>query len=211
MDEKLQAQMEEARAQGYTEEQIKEFLNPQPTARPDMAKDESGAPVSPFVSRGEEAVGTGQYAAAEAAKYAAIGGGGLYGAKKVAQAIRGPVAPSTLPITGSAAHDLEILKSANGSAPSRAPTMMERGTDIAKKMREIAANKVMPAAANAATAAAPYVRGATAVGAMAMPGNAGQNYAAQFPQSGPMRGMEINPATGRPWTPAELQQYNQAY
>jgi hypothetical protein len=41
-----------------------------------------------------------------------------------------------------------------------------------------------------------------------MPGNMGQNYAAQFPQSGPMRGMEINPNTGRPWTPAELQQYN---
>ena len=204
MDEKLQAQMEEARAQGYTEEQIKEFLNPQPTARPDLAKDESGAPVSPFVSRGEEAVGTSQYAAAEAAKYAAIGGGGLYGVKKVADAIRGPVAPSNLPAAGSAQHVMDITKSPTGQAPSRAPTMLERGTDIAKKMREIAASKVTGPAPYA-----PYVRGATAVGAFAMPGNTGQEY--PFPQKGPMRGMEINPATGQPWTPAELQQYNQAY
>jgi hypothetical protein len=207
MDEKLQAQMEEARAQGYTEEQIKEFLNPQPTARPDLAKDESGAPVSPFVNRGEEAVGTAQYAigdtALNAAKYAAIGGAGVYGAQKVAQALRpGPVAPSTLPVTGSAQHSADILKSAGGQAPSRAPTMMERGASIAKKMQEVAASRVLPAAA-------PFARAAGGVTAAVMPGNIGQNY--PFPQKGPMRGMEINPATGQPWTPAELQQYNQAY
>ena len=207
MDEKLQAQIDEAKAQGYTDEQIKEYLNPTPVARPDQAKDESGGPVSPFVDRSAEAVGTGQYAAAEAAKYATLGGGAVYGAKKIAQAIRGPVtpgpvAPNNLPITGSAAHTEAIIQSPSGQAPSRAPTIMERGVNIAKKMQEVAASRVLPAAA-------PYVRGATALGAMVTPGNAGQNY--PFPQSGPMKGMEINPTTGQPWTMAELQQYRSAY
>jgi len=202
MDEKLQAQMEEARAQGYTEEQIKEFLNPQPVERLDRRQDESGAPVTPFVNRGEEAVATGQYGAAEAAKYAALGGAGVYGIKKVADAIRGPVAPSTLPVTGSAQHTADILKSASGQAASRPPTMMERGVDMAKKMRDIAATRVLPAVA-------PVARAAGGVTAALMPGNMGQNY--PFPQSGPMRGQEINPMTGQPWTAAELQQYNAQY
>jgi hypothetical protein len=203
MDEKLQAQMEEARAQGYTEEQIKEFLNPQPTARPDLARDESGQPVSPFVNRGEEAVATGQYGAAEAAKYAALGGAGVYGARKVAQALRGPgpVAPAPTTFTGGAnpAFDKAL------SQPAQQPGVIQRATDIAGKMRDIAASRVTPIA----QAVAPIARAATGVGAMVMPGNMGQEY--PFPQKGPMRGMEINPNTGRPWTPAELQQYNQAY
>jgi hypothetical protein len=97
MDEKLQAQIEEARAQGYTEEQIQAFMaaeqrGPMPTPTQDQ-----------FTPRFEEGVGTAQYAAAEAAKYAAIGGGGYYGAKKVAEALRGPkavpgpVAPAVAP------------------------------------------------------------------------------------------------------------------
>ena len=32
------------------------------------------------------------------------------------------------------------------------------------------------------------------------PGNADQNYGTHFPMVGPMRGSEINPNTGRPWT-----------
>ena len=44
-------------------------------------------------------------------------------------------------------------------------------------------------------------------GLMLTPGNVGQNYGAHFPISGPYAGMEINPNTGRPWTPQELQQY----
>lgn len=97
MEEKeLQAKMAEARAQGYTDEQIQAFLNPQPVERLDQKQDESGGPISPFVDRGEEAIGTAQYAAADTAyniaKYGTIGGGGYYGAKKIAQALRGPAA-----------------------------------------------------------------------------------------------------------------------
>ena len=56
---------------------------------------------------------------------------------------------------------------------------------------------------------APLARGATGVAAAVTPGNAGQNYGAHFPQTGPQAGREINPATGAPWTAQELQQYAQ--
>jgi hypothetical protein len=73
--------------------------------------------------------------------------------------------------------------------------MVQRGMDIASKMRQIAAERVIQSAARAGV-------GATAA---LTPGNVGQNY--PFPTSGPMRGMEINPQTGAPWTPQELQAY----
>jgi hypothetical protein len=73
---------------------------------------------------------------------------------------------------------------------------------IAERVRQIALQRVAPVA----QAVAPIARAATGVGAALMPGNMGQNY--PFPQAGPMRGQEINPATGRPWTAQELQQYN---
>jgi hypothetical protein len=85
-----------------------------------------------------------------------------------------------------------------------APNPAASQPSIAERVRQIAMQRITPVA----QAVAPIARAATGVGAALMPGNMGQNYAAQFPQSGPMRGMEINPNTGRPWTPAELQQYN---
>jgi hypothetical protein len=41
---------------------------------------------------------------------------------------------------------------------------------------------------------------------LTMSGNAGQDY--PFPQEGPYKGMEINPATGRPWDKPDLAEYN---
>lgn len=220
--------VEAAKADGYTDEQIKEFLNPQSVERLDQKKDESGASVSPYVDRGPEAVGTAQLAGANAAydiaKYGTLGGGAYIGAKKIAQALRGPapgpVVPASVPTATPAPAPTTFTGGANAAfdkalsqpymrptvpgqpvvgAPqtigigqdiaSRQPSVIQRGMDIASKMREIAASKVIVGA-----------------GLMATPGNAGQNY--PFPQAGPMRGQEINPATGRPWTPQELQAYN---
>lgn len=93
-------------------------------------------------------------------------------------------------------------------ASEAAPNIMQRGMDIASKMRQIAAERVVAPAANAATAAAPYARGLGGVAAAVTPGNMGQNYGAHFPQAGPQRGQEINPQTNRPWTPQELAMYN---
>jgi hypothetical protein len=47
--------------------------------------------------------------------------------------------------------------------------------------------------------------GGTAAAALT-PGNVGQNY--NVPQVGRMKGMEINPITGRPWTPDQIAQYS---
>lgn len=93
----------------------------------------------------------------------------------------------------------------------QAPSMMQQGMDMFNKMRQIAAQRVMPAAGEMFSSASPYIKGAGGVAAALTPGNIGQNYGAQFPQAGPMRGMEINPNTNRPWTPQELAMYKQQY
>lgn len=89
-----------------------------------------------------------------------------------------------------------------GPAPFRppaAPSVVDRATQI---VRQIAANKVVQGAARFGNLAG--------IASMALtPGNAGQNY--PFPQSGPLRGSELNPATGRPWTPQELAAYRAQY
>lgn len=88
-------------------------------------------------------------------------------------------------------------------AAPQTPGVMQRGMDYARQMQKVAADKVM----QGARAAAPYARTAgVGLTAALTPGNAGQNY--PVPQKGPYRGMEINPMTGRPWTPQELAQIN---
>lgn len=116
-----------------------------------------------------------------------------YGVMKdlISGANKGPIAPGT-PANPAAVY------AGQGAAPAPAPQqpgMLQRGMDYANKMRQIAAEKVMQ---NAGTI------GKAGIGAAAAltPGNIGQKY--NFPTSGPMRGMEINPQTGRPWTQQEL-------
>jgi hypothetical protein len=159
----------------------------------------------------------------DALKYvggAALGGLGYYGLKKAGQAVANkpvtaaaPVAAPIAPVAPVGATPVaatpvmeqggqRLVDFTKQQGQFKQPNILQRATDIAGKMRDIAASRV--------TAAAPAiarVAGAGSAGAMAfVPGNVGQNY--PFPQAGPMRGQEINPATGRPWTPAELQQYN---
>jgi hypothetical protein len=49
------------------------------------------------------------------------------------------------------------------------------------------------------------MRGSLAAILMSIPGNVGQDY--PWPQDGPYAGMEINPATGRPWDKPDLEEY----
>ena len=108
-----------------------------------------------------------------------------------------PIRPVTAPAVPAAAPP--------AAAPPAAqqPGVMQRGMDYARQMQKIAADKVM----QGARAVAPYARTAgVGLTAALMPGNAGQNY--PVPQKGPFRGMEINPNTGRPWTPQELAEIN---
>lgn len=89
------------------------------------------------------------------------------------------------------------------------PSVIQQGIDMASKVRQMAMDKIIQPVAQAATRAAPMVRGGMGALAALTPGNVGQNY--PFPMSGPMRGQEINPTTGRPWTAEELAAYRKQY
>ena len=85
-------------------------------------------------------------------------------------------------------------------ATPQKPTMLQRGMDIASKMRELAAKRVtMPGGFRIP------VGGTIAgtLGALSYSPDLGP----KVPQSGPFRGMEINPQTGRPFTEQELAMY----
>lgn len=94
-----------------------------------------------------------------------------------------PVAPQTIP-------------QAPAAPQAAQPGIIDRTTQM---LRQLAASKAMQGATRMAGTAA----------AALTPGNIGQNY--PFPTSGPMRGSEMNPATGRPWTPEELAAYRAQY
>jgi len=207
-------QVERLRQAGISDDVIRDMMS-KDSAAPSAAYIDPTTPSETFTqattagapTSGPELTGTQLGAEAallvpDALKYAGGGALGYYGLKKLGQAVGSkpvaPVAPSPTTFTGGAnpAFDKALSK------PPAGPSMLQQGMDMARRMQEIAASRVTPIA----QAVAPFARAATGVGAMVMPGNAGQNY--PFPTSGPMRGQEINPATGRPWTPAELQEYN---
>jgi hypothetical protein len=131
--------------------------------------------------------------------------------------VSGPVAPAQSPIVNSAGRPMPmstgpapVVRESVGmrNMPGQAATgtaatgVMARGAEYAAKIRELAAQKAMQAAPTAARVGV----GATAA---ITPGNVGQNY--NVPQAGPLRGSEINPQTGRGWTPEELARYNAQY
>ena len=125
-----------------------------------------------------------------------------WAAKQAAQAMpKGPVAPTTSPILDAAgrpfapttpAAPVAPAAPAAAPAPTAQPSIVDRATQM---VRQLALDKV--------------VKGGLGVAAAVTPGNIGQNY--NFPQSGPLRGSEINPQTGRPWTPQELTAYRAQY
>lgn len=82
-------------------------------------------------------------------------------------------------------------------APQGMPAQAARQTPgIMAQIRALAANKVLPAVGGMA-------KGSVGPGmAMYSP-----ELGPKTPQTGRMRGMEINPLTGRPWTPEQIKQY----
>jgi len=117
---------------------------------------------------------------------------------KTAMATPAQAAPAASPIL-----DAQGRPMTRPVAPAPAPAAQPAQTGIMDKaaqvVRQIAANRAVQYAA----------KGGAGLAAAMTPGNVGQNY--PFPQSGPLRGSEINPATGRPWTPQELAQYRAQY
>ena len=228
MDENLQAKIDEAKAAGYSDQEIQAYLNP-PAETPAPNVSTGNAPVSPYVDRSAEKTALGEYGATKLAEYG-LGGYGVYKAGQgIARAFGGgapapgPVAPPAPPASaapleagGQAVKDFVQQQGKftppQGTPPAppvtpqpTTPSPYQRGIDAGKVVRQIALEKIAPALSTAA----PYARAATGIGALVMPGNVGQNY--PFPTSGPMRGMEINPQTGRPWTQQELAAYRAQY
>jgi hypothetical protein len=126
-----------------------------------------------------------------------------------------PVAPAGAPVSAPVAPSAAPAVNPQAAQAARAnPSMIQRGMDYANQMRQIAAQRVQQGVASAGDAAsavaqrmAPYARAGGGIAAALMPGNVGQDYGSSFPQSGPYKGMEINPNTGRPWTQQELAQF----
>lgn len=219
MDEQLQAKVQEARDAGYSDEEINQYLS---------SKDQPLTAEQPIDRSGEYGA-VAQQMIPDAVKYGLEGAGALYAGKKVLDAVRGPAAPAQMPQPGVyKAHGTGVTPPTYNAPlqhepvlnetwdralkqPTSKPSMVQQGTRYAQDMQRIAAEKVKqmvgeigPAAQRVAGAVRPIAPAAIGAAAALMPGNAGQNYS--VPQSGPMRGMEINPNTGRPWTQQELAQ-----
>lgn len=108
--------------------------------------------------------------------------------------VRAPVAPTAPATSGPLPQGMSA--GPRPFTPPQTPGIVDRASMM---IRELAASKVLPQLAKAGVG----------ITAAIMPGNVGQNY--PFPQSGPMRGQEINPGTGRPWTKQELDAYRAQY
>lgn len=149
MDPTLQAKIDEAKANGYSDEEINAYIQNQ------------GQPLAqnPPMDRTQEYLGLGQGMGGEAAKTALELGGAYYLGKKLlgaaGNALRGPVAPvaPTQPLLNEA-FDRRINPQG----------VMDRTLNAADKVKQIAMQRVLPIAPTAMTPAMVGLGGATATG-----------------------------------------------
>lgn len=235
--QELELKRQEALAAGYTEEEINQYLQQQAVAgQPPVAQSQQGLGTMDRSEEYKGLVqGMGVDTALGAAeyglKYGVPGAAAYYGAKKIfgntppaqggqqaAQQLAQQAARQsfTTPMQQAVNQSVPtysptdnrvqfpnrpVAPVAPTATPAPAPTaptqaqpgMVDRATQIVKN---IALNKVIQNA----------VKGGGAMAAALTPGNIGQNY--PVPQTGPYKGMEINPMTNRPWTQQELMQIN---
>lgn len=112
------------------------------------------------------------------------------------QAARGaPVQPAANPIVDAQGRPL-AQQAARGAAPSMAPQAAPTAQNFIQRMAALG-KQYAPAAA----------RIGTGIGAMLYSPSLGP----EVPETGPLRGSELNPKTHRLWTKEELAQYNQFY
>ena len=117
-------------------------------------------------------------------------------AQALPQAVNGPVAASPAPAAGNQIR----FPGPNVTPPAQAqPSMLQQGMEYANKVKQLAMEKLM---------SGPGLATKAGLGAAALLTSANQNQNYPVPQSGPYRGMEINPMTHRPWTQQELMQFN---
>jgi hypothetical protein len=227
MDPELQKKIDAARADGYTDEEIQDYLQRQQARDQvvEQAQQSQTIPapeIAPYsgMDRSEEYTGLAQGMGADALqnilKLAAVGAGagaGVYGAKKLVDRYTGarstpaappaaPAAPVEMPKPPAAppgeftpfGTETESQRKFNErlSRPepqTRAGQLLDKTTQM---VRQLAANKLLQNTARI---------GGTAASLALYPSSLGP----PVPQSGPYRGMEMNPNTGRPWTRQELE------
>lgn len=197
MDPTLQAKIEEAKANGYSDEEINAYLQSQ------------GQPVAQQqpIDRTEEYTGLAQGIGGEALKTGLELGGAYYLGKKLLGAFKGgPVSPAQAAQMGQAgqvAQNVSQAVRATGTggagafnqmatqlgnntiqfpkgpvaptqvAPTQAPGMMQQGMDYVNRMRQIAAQRVLPVAG---------VPGSVAAGGAMATGLAGGQMGAMTPE-----------------------------
>jgi hypothetical protein len=179
MDKELQRQIDEARANGYSEEQIQAFLNPQPVketalqpAAGPMGKTTVQTPATPWVDRGPEDTATIQAGALDLgynmAKYGLPAAGLGYALKKGMDTYKQTRMPPPQTFTGGAnpAFDRALSQPFNPAAPQGAPAAAapqqppiggpaaQQATTFIQRMQALA------------TQYAPAARALTGVGAM---------------------------------------------
>jgi len=175
MDQDLQKKIDEARANGYTDEEIQQFLATKNQSVPsqvpiDRSEEYKGLAQGIGLNVGGDILSTGATAAAV--------GAGAYGAKKAYDA-------------------LTASRGAQQAAQQVGQQAAQQGyMDKASQMvRQVAANKALQNMAK--------------LGGVASLSLFSPELGPMTPQTGRMRGMEINPMTRRPWTREEIQQYEQ--
>lgn len=228
MDQDLQRKIDEARAQGYTDEEINAYLSNKPV--------EQQAPMD----RSEEYKGLAQGVGLEALEKGALAVGGYYGGKKLIETLGEKLRQPPAGQAGQAAMQQgaqQAMRATGTEGGSRAMGDMARQLggqpqggairpdntvrlrtpagvpvtnpnismlDKASAMvRQLAANKVLQNAAKIGAGGLALMGGGVAFAGQ--PSDLGP----RVPQSGRMRGMEINPMTGRPWSQQELTMYEQ--
>jgi hypothetical protein len=213
MDPELQKKIDAARADGYTDEEIQSYLQSQQSNQQATPAPET----SPYENRdrSEEYIGMAQAAAPMVVEKlippALLVGSGVAGKalydkyghvlknalqkdpadlrQYVDNKPRPPAAPITPAGPPSVAEPIPINRiPPQPQPPSRATQLLDKTTQM---VRQLAANKLLQNAARI---------GGTAAFALT-PSNLGP----PVPESGPYRGMELNPNTGRPWTRQELE------
>ena len=229
MDQDLQKKIDEARANGYTDEEIQQFLATKNQSVPsqvpiDRSEEYKGLAQGIGLNVGGDILSTGATAAAV--------GAGAYGAKKAydaltailgaqqaAQQVGQQAAARATGTTGQQTFsqmtkqltDPKIVNfpkpvvpevpATSGPVAPQAQLVGQQAAqqgymDKASQMvRQVAANKALQNMAK--------------LGGVASLSLFSPELGPMTPQTGRMRGMEINPMTRRPWTREEIQQYEQ--
>jgi len=230
MDEQqLQSKIAEAKAAGYTDEEIQTHIDEMNGIQKPLEQPEKNKHHEANVGAAQAGALAGAEQIGELGKKALEYGIPAYGLYKGGQAIAnrmpGPVAP-----TGVAGPAVPNTSGFDAGGQKVADFVQQRGqfapeaNAASAEAQAYEAQKAQQAARQAATQPptaqnflariaalageyAPVARVATGAGLMAYSPNLGP----QVPSAGPARGSEINPQTGRPWTPFELARYNQQY